>query len=90
MELLGTLGERMSCSKPLFLCGDSQPGHVDICPTTLVHSRHNFQKRVPESGHGGKLRWAVRVEVNLMGSLGLGEGLVVMAEASGVRTSDQG
>lgn len=26
----------------------------------------------------------------LMGSLGLGEGLVVMAEASGVRTSDQG
>lgn len=38
----------------------------------------------------GGLRWAVRVEVRSMGSLGLGAGLVVMVEASGVRTRDQG
>lgn len=31
----------------------------------------------------GGLRWAVRVEVRSMGSLGLRAGLVVMVEASG-------
>lgn len=56
VELLETLGERMSCPQPLGLYGNPQPGRVGIWPTTLVPSSYSFLKRVqvqiPESGHG--------------------------------------
>lgn len=52
MELLGALGERLSCPKPLLLCGDSQPGHVGIYPTALVSPRHCFLKRTLDIGCG--------------------------------------